>query len=136
MIQSVLRMLAPLYLIAMLGPVSAVAQPTMRFAIPFDFNLAGKAFAAGNYEVWEVSHGNLAIRSEDGHAHMIVLTNRDEPGKLPGRATLTFTRYGDQYFLLRVANIERGLRVPLSSAERELMAGRASPRSIAVVAGK
>jgi len=134
MIKAIMRALACLSLLAMLGPVDGVAQPTMHFTIPFNFTAGQKYFPSGNYEVWELNHNTLAIRSEDGRVSTLVLATRDEPGKLPGTSVMTFNQYGERYFLFRVADYDHGLRLGQSAVERQLIAGRTPPKKLAIVA--
>ena len=132
--QSTIRVLALCSLIATFGAVGAQAQAPVHFTIPFDFTVGRKAFAAGNYNVGELAPRVLLIRSENGHAALTVLANGDQPGKIPGKATLSFHRYGDQYFLFKVSNSNQGWGLPQSVREKELIAASASPANLDVIA--
>jgi hypothetical protein len=66
---------------------------------------------------------------------MVTTTHSGEPNNKPGFATLTFKRYGDRYFLSQVSESDHGWELPKSAAERELVAKRAEPNQVSVVAG-
>ena len=128
-----LRVLAVFSLIAIAGPASLMAQAPY-FNIPFGFNVGQKALAPGAYLVREVSPNVLEIRNANNHAAAMILTHGDEPGKVAGKATLTFQRYGDQYFLSRVSTDARGWGLVPSAREKELIAKRAEPRKLDILA--
>ena len=134
MTASTIRFLAVSSLITLLGPLGVMAQGPVQFTIPFGFTVGPKSFAAGNYRVEEATSQVLRIRSTDGRANMVVLTHSDEPGKNPGKAALSFHRYGDRYFLYKVSNDHRGWGLPQSVHEKELIAEQASPRQLDVLA--
>jgi hypothetical protein len=110
-----------------------MAQGPAHFNLPFGFTVGTKYLEPGRYSVAEVTPHVLQIRSETGKASTFVIGAPDEPGKLPGKMTMTFQRYGDQYFLSKVADSNRGWRVPKSNSEKELL-GRVSPAKLGVVA--
>ncbi len=131
---STLRALAVTSLIASLGSLNLIAQGPIRFTIPFDFTVEKKSFAAGEYLVAQLPANFIQIRSNDGKSTMIVGAYPGEPGKKPGVATMTFHRYGEQYFLSSVSGESRGWGVRTSAAEKELIARAASPPRLDVVA--
>jgi hypothetical protein len=132
-----IRVMALFGLATALIPVAAMAQssPT-RFTVPFSFTVGQKSFAAGDYSVGEIYHGVLAIESRDGNGNVTITTSPDEPGKVQGVATLTFHRYGDRYFLCGLSDTSHGWAVPKSKAEKELIAARASPKPLEIMARK
>jgi hypothetical protein len=132
---SILRILATLSLSAALGPVSLRAQGPIHITVPFDFTVGSKSLAAGEYEARQITPMVLAIRSVDGQASAVIMTNAAQPSAVPGKATLTFNKYGDRYFLSQVSDYGHGWELPKSSAEKELIAKRASPRPVTVAAG-
>jgi hypothetical protein len=134
MTTSTIRFLAMFSLITLLGPLGVMAQGPVRFKIPFGFTAGAKSFAAGDYEVDEVTNKVLRIRSNDGRANVVVLTHGEEPGKNRGKAVLSFHRYGDQYFLFKMANDNRGWGLAPSIHEKELIAEAASPKQLDVIA--
>lgn len=89
--------------------------------VPFDFVAGEKQMPAGRYTVRRVrsdAESALIIRSEDGRAATVVLTNARSGN--PRRASLGFRQHGDLYFLAEVSMpgtaTVRGL--PPTGAER------------------
>jgi hypothetical protein len=92
--------------------------------VPFDFEVGGKLLPAGEYSVTPITSSEqaLLIRQTDGNKAVMVLSNSAQ-GKenRSGKASLTFHRYGDQYFLALVQGPERaGRSIIESSRERSL----------------
>jgi hypothetical protein len=133
---SILRTLATLSLSAVLGPVSLRAQGPIHVTVPFDFSVGSKPLAAGEYEARQIMPMVLAIRSVDGQASIMIMTNAAQPTAPRGKATLTFNKYGDRYFLSQVSDYGHGWELPKSSVEKELIAKRASPRPVTVAGGE
>ena len=129
---SILRTLATLSLGAALGPVSLLAQVPINVKIPFDFTVGSKSLAAGDYRVGQQAPQVLAIQSVDGRAAMAIMTNPAQGNNMPGKATLTFNKYGDRYFLAQVSNNNRGWALPKAAVEKELIAQRASRKPVVV----
>jgi hypothetical protein len=130
---SMIRVLALFGLIATLGPLTAMAQAPYHFAIPFDFMVGSKSFTAGDYRVSEPVTGVINVRGDDGHS-MLVVAWADVHGKSKTDAVLTFHRYGSQYFLSSVSDPDRGWKLPTPAAEKELIAGKASPKPLQIIA--
>jgi len=132
---SVLSTLAMLSLSVALGPVRLMAQAPIHVSIPFDFSVGSKSFVAGEYNVEQPTPGAIVIQSADGRAAMATIVNPGEPSNKPDTATLTFNRYGDRYFLSRVADNHHGWELAKSTVEKELIAKRAEPaKPVSVVA--
>jgi hypothetical protein len=131
---STMRVLAVFGLIATLVPVGAMAQEPTRFAIPFNFTVGHNSLVAGDYIVREMSPRVLQIQSNDGRANVLVMAASVEPGKIQGKVVMTFQKYGDQYFLSTVKSPDRGLEVPRSVREKELIAERASAKRFELIA--
>lgn len=75
---------------------SAVVQ------IPFDFQIAGKAFPAGQYLVersTQASAEGLSLRSLKDNRGVFVLTSTVQSNLRQNESRLVFNRYRDQYFL-------------------------------------
>jgi hypothetical protein len=130
---SSIRVLALLSLAATLTPFGLKAQGPAHFNLPFGFTVGEKYLEPGSYSVREVTPHVLQIRSDTGKAGIFVLSNVDDPGKVEGKMTMTFQRYGDQYFLSKVADYNHGWRLPKSAGEKELL-GRVSATNLGVVA--
>jgi len=133
---SILCTLATLSLSAAFGPVSLRAQGPIHVTIPFDFTVGAKSLAAGEYRVDKQASHVLAIRSVNGQASMVIMTNAAQPTAPPGKATLTFRKYGDRYFLSQVSDYAQGWELSKSTVEKELMAKRASPQPVVLLAGE
>ena len=121
---STLRTLVTLCLGAALGPVSLMAQNSMRATIPFDFAIGSKSFSAGDYTVkQDAATSVVAIQSAD-HRSAMTLTIGVRSNEAPKKGKLVFTRYGDRYFLSQVwtPGGDVGRQFPKSHAEKELIA--------------
>lgn len=108
----------------MLG-VAAVAQVshTVVIRVPFDFVAGEKRMPAGSYTVRRIrsdAESALLIRSEDGRATAVILTNTGDPQ--PRAAALVFRQHGDRHFLAEVSmpGAASTRELPKSSAERRL----------------
>jgi hypothetical protein len=130
---SKIRVLALFGLIATVGSTSAMAQPRIPFTVPFGFTVGAKAFAAGEYNVQEVASNIVLIQSLDGHGAMITMC-RPGDGKKTDKPVLLFHQYGNRYFLSEFRYSGRGSALPISAGEKELLAGRESPKTQDVVA--
>ena len=132
---SIVRTLASLCLCAALGPVSLQAQMLghIRVTIPFGFTVGAKSLAAGEYRVLQMTPSVLAMQSIDGRSSAIVMTHPSRPTTASGRASMTFNKYGDRYFLAKVSDDGRGWELPKTPVEKELIAKRASPPQPVVV---
>jgi hypothetical protein len=124
--KQVLRIFSLLSLSVMLAVVSVSANPTspLEANIPFDFSVGGKTLLAGVYTVTPMTTpGILLIRSEDGRAAALVVTNRVQARQEQDQTKLVFHRYGNQYFLAQVwrAGDGDGRELLRSRAERELI---------------
>lgn len=105
--------------------VAADAQVLHAFTIrvPFDFAAGGKQMPAGRYTARRIksdSETALLIRSEDGRASAVVLTNKGEEN--PTAAALVFRQFGDRYFLAEVSmpGTASVRELPRTGAERKL----------------
>jgi hypothetical protein len=128
-----IRALALLGVTATLMPFGLMAQGPAHFNLPFAFTVGTRHLEPGSYSVSEVTPNVLQIRSDTGKAGTFVIGAPGEPGKLPGTMTMTFQRYGEQYFLSNVADSNHGWSVPKSAGEKEML-GRVSPSKLGVVA--
>jgi hypothetical protein len=105
--------------------VAAYAQTARAVVvqIPFDFVAGQKELPAGRYRVSRVrseAEITILIRSEDGRASAVVLTNTGEGN--PRAAALTFRRHGDRYFLAAISmpGISSVRELPKSGGERRV----------------
>jgi hypothetical protein len=97
----------------------------MKANIPFDFEVAGQKFSAGQYSVGRAfrESGDLVLRidSSDGHSRAIPLTIPVNRLDSQDKGSLVFHRYGDDYFLSQVwpAAANWGREFTKSRAERQ-----------------
>ena len=124
---SVLRTLVTLGLSAF-SSVALLAQDRMCATIPFDFTIGAKSLAAGKYCVKQAHESIVHIENVDNRSGIFAMTLNAEPNKRPGNATLTFHRYGNTYFLARMADGTSGRQFFTSVAEKELIAKASSPQ--------
>jgi hypothetical protein len=110
------------------APVSAQTS-TLKVSVPFDFVVGGHTLPAGDYAVDKLNDlGLLEFRNMSNWATPIVIAT-SVPGKTAaaGEASLTFHRYGSDYFLAAIWNgyTGQGRSIWMSRAEQE-RANRAS----------
>ena len=127
---SILRMFVTLGLGATLGSVALRAQE-LRANIPFDFTLGKQSFAAGDYQVRQLSSSVLQIRNLSDHSGAMTVTH-PSPAEQRGKTLLTFHRYGDNYFLTQVSDGDRDWLLPQSTIEKGLIAKRTFSRPVTV----
>jgi len=133
--KTTIRVLALFSLIATLGPLTVKAQTRIKFTVPFDFAAGKLTFAAGDYVVSkEVPSHLILIQSLRGPEKAFFVGVPSGLNKVYGTAVLTFHRYGERYFLAKFADNESASALPLTTVEKELIAGRASPKSLNVIA--
>jgi len=121
-----------LFLVAALAflAVSASAQSVnlIRVNVPFDFMVGGKTLQAGAYIVQRANSNDsvaMMIRSEEGKASAMFLTNAVQASTEPAQAKLVFHRYDDLYFLSEIWTDSEnvGRKLPESRDERALERG-------------
>jgi len=139
--------IAVIMLVTVAGLSTAKAQtsgrPELRASIPFAFNVGDRTLPAGEYTVQCVnpdsSQKALRVRSKDGHASALVLTN-SVIGKIRDNARLVFYRYDNQYFFTQawLPADSIGMQAPKSRTEkqiaRELAATRKSKEVVSIAA--
>jgi hypothetical protein len=95
----------------------AVAQ------IPFDFQTGDVSMPAGKYKINQNGFV-LTVQGERGKPSAMLLTSpAPKQRESAGAGTLTFTRYGDDYFLARIwsPGSREGAAVPKGKREKELV---------------
>jgi hypothetical protein len=99
------RALASLLLgVLALGP-SAHAQRTERVVkanIPFEFNVNGRVFPAGNYSLVRTTPVLLQLRDAECHTLTTVVTNSVESSNTPASPRLQFYSDGGRHVLTQV----------------------------------
>jgi len=131
---SIVRTLVTLGLSAVLSPIALLAQDRIDATIPFDFNIGGKTFAAGDYSIHRLNENILKIqRVKDGTGVMAMVMSADSTSnaRMP---VLLFNRYGDTYFLSKVSGEDRAWQLHPSPKEKELSAKASSPKPVVVAA--
>jgi hypothetical protein len=131
--RTMIRTLVTLSLSAVLSPVALMAQGPINATIPFDFTVGTKSFAAGEYSVRQVNPAVLLIRNVKDSSGIMALTTPADAVK-KGTPVLTFTRYGDSYFLSGVASENQGWKLHQSRAEKEMIAKVSSPAPVSITA--
>ena len=113
------------------GLVSASPVVTVRVDIPFAFSVNNQVLPAGSYEIVENDNTTLlTIRNGESRKSTIFGVNAAQERRVPGTAKLTFTKYGDQYFLSQVWTRDAGKDVRKSRSERE--AARQASKNLAM----
>ena len=121
--------------VVLAAPVSAQTL-SLRASVPFEFVVGGHTLPAGDYLVSQV-HGErfMTVQNVSGGATPSVITI-GLPGSLaaPGEASLTFHRYGSDYFLAEIWDgyTGQGRSIWMSGSEKE-RANRASLKKPEVV---
>ena len=114
------------------GPERVIAK------IPFAFTVGKTSLPAGKYTFSVVNPASdrkvLQIRSVDGHANAMVLTNSVK-GIVTENAKLVFERYDDQYFFTQaqMAGEETSFAALWSKSERKQMIAKAAKKSVIVI---
>jgi hypothetical protein len=119
---------------AIIAPTGLMAQAPIHANIPFDFTVGKKQLAAGEYRVREVAPTVLAVQSQDGKSYAVALVNNSSTRTTRGQVHLTFTRYGDRYFLSEISKSDQAWQLPKSPTEREVAAKLQAPRQVDVIA--
>jgi len=124
--KQIMNYVAAISFLFVLSSVSAFAQtPTLTANIPFDFQVNGKAMAAGKYTVAEpaLPRGTVIIRGIEKPSPAMAFSRRVEDNKAAATTQLVFHRYGNEYFLakMQVKGQTAGLEFPTTKAERKLI---------------
>jgi hypothetical protein len=88
----------------LLAASAAQAQTNVKADIPFDFVVGNQSMPAGEYTVVAQGSGSPAIwiRSEDGKATAVSLTNACVSADPSDKTKLIFHRLAGQYFLSQI----------------------------------
>jgi len=106
--------------------------------IPFAFNAGRTTLPAGKYEITVANPSSdrtvLQIRSVDGHASAMILTNSIN-GSAAENTKLVFERYDDQYFFTKaqLAGESTSFAALHSKAERKQMVAAAAKKRVIVI---
>ena len=117
---------------ALASPVAAQSI-TVKASVPFDFTLGTRNLPAGDYTVSAFASTAVVSARNDARSgdSALTLSIREIKVGAPGRTSLVFHRYGDQYFLSQIWQGESrvGRIIPMSPTEREV-SKRASVRQL------
>ena len=122
----ILKVTTMLALVVALTAVSAQAQTsrqTMKFTVPFEFNVGDEVLPAGVYTVL-VENQIIRLRKSDGKANAIALSRRAISARHDdNEVKLTFRQYGDQAYLAQVWLADGlGRELKRQKKENELLA--------------
>ena len=124
-------------LVVLLGaPLWAQSAGTITANIPFEFVAGKNTLPAGTYTI-ENEGSFLRIVSADRLHKVVVMPMSVERPQRSGASQLSFTRYGNTYFLSQVWNKQRnnGHLLPRTAQEREL-AKASSAKVETLIAGQ
>jgi hypothetical protein len=108
---------AALFSMISMGSACAHAQAA-EFKVPFDFTVGNQVFPAGTYQVsYYPTKTAILIRSQDDRFHAFTTTHPADPSTSGGK--VTFTKYGNQYFLHEVLCSARSMNVALPTSRLE-----------------
>lgn len=134
---TLLTLVVTLALASAAVPISAAPGDRVMANVPFEFIVGDKTLPAGEYTVGRVSEmadNAIAIRSKDGKANAIRLTNSLETDRSSSKVRLVFHRYGNRCFLSEVWTGMSGRRLNKSRNERAIereLAANPSKREVA-----
>lgn len=132
---SIIRTLVTIGLAATMGQSALKAQNCIKAAVPFNFAVGAKSYAAGDYCIKPVNQDVLLVRDATGHQGTMTMTIPIDPKKrADGLPVLTFKHYGDSYFLSKVSDGSHGWQFFPSAKEKELLAKRVRPNPVSVAA--
>jgi hypothetical protein len=114
-----------LLLVGVLGSWAAQAYggDTLKVGIPFEFGAGDKTFPKGNCTI-DIPTGNrVSIQCSRVHTTVQAQTLifRGSVYEVTGRKEMTFTRYGDQYFLSTIWIANEGRELVRSEAEQKMV---------------
>jgi len=112
-------------MVALLTSAAAYTQTVhLQTTVPFKFNVGSKQFPAGKYDIQTESNREhvLYIRNMNSGEGAFVIPQSCESADVSSQTTLTFHRYGQQYFIAEVwvAGYKQGYQFRVSRREAEL----------------
>ena len=109
-----------------LSPAQLRAQSPMSVNVPFDFYVGSQKLPSGTYAVKQFGDpGVLQVTDGNGHAS-VALSNGLYNRSVPNKPRLTFTRYGNQYFLSEVHWADSTVSRQLMRSPQEIQIARSS----------
>jgi hypothetical protein len=120
-----------IFAVAILALPLCAQVSAVRADIPFEFVAGDTTVAPGQYDVRFLSGSVVQLAGKDSY---YLIANPDDPYGRSIEPKLVFNRYGDQYFLSRIAVASTGRDFAPSRTERELTKTAAAARKEVVVA--
>ena len=127
--------------LALLTSAAAYAQTVhMQTTIPFAFNIGNSAFPAGKYDIQSASNGGhvLYIRNINSVAGSFLVPQTCEAAHVATKSSLTFRRYGQQYFMSEVwvAGYSQGHQFRVGKREEEVARKFSKQETTLLASGK
>ena len=100
---------------------TALAQTSsgVKATIPFAFQVGGRVLPAGTYTFSQDGTHIMALRGSAPHAQILTMVLPQTEMKAPRVGSITFTLYGDRYFLHRVASSDSTTAYELTRSKQE-----------------
>jgi hypothetical protein len=111
--------------LAVLGPISVMAQSLATFNIPFDFTAGSKSFPAGRYLVRQTP-STLMLSSTNSRLAVVLVPHMSPADEGQTKSTATFEKHGDLYILSEVTNAGYRSDIPKSRLAKEQIARQPS----------
>lgn len=131
------RVLFGLAILALSATAGVDDSREMRVNVPFDFAAGKVELPAWTYIIERGSaEGVFLLRDAAYETRAVLLAGPGSAAAEPGKGTLVFHRYGDRRFLSQIQLPDRVTtrQLPMSTAERELMARRSRMEQVLVAA--
>jgi len=106
-----------IFAVAVLALPLCAQVSTVKVDIPFEFVAGNATVAPGQYDVKFLSGSVVQLTGKDSY---YLIANPDDPSGRSDQPKLVFTRFGDQYFLSRIAFASTSRDFAPSRTEREL----------------
>ena len=95
------------------------APPISTFKVGFDFQIGNKKFSKGKYRLSKRDRFVLVLDNvTSGETKILIGSPSTRSEKSSGKSTLSFNRYGNQYFLRKVISPAVSAKVKLSKDEK------------------
>ena len=103
--------------------VRAQTARAFEIQVPFDFVIKDRTYDAGRYRIGRLNEANpdmLVLKNADGKKSLILQTQRLGSGAPIELSKLTFSRYGEMYFLdsIRASGESYESRLPSVNSDR------------------
>jgi len=97
-----------------------IAPPICTFEVGFDFQIGNKKFSKGKYRLSKRDRFVLVLHNvTSGETKILIGSPSTRSEKSSGKSTLSFNRYGNQYFLRKVISPAVSAKVKLSKDEKD-----------------